>query len=275
MIYWLHNFQPTAILLSAGPISLHWYGLCLVAGMIAALLISFCLARYYGISRDQVFDLSFWLILGGLAGARLYDVLLEFPYYLQHPGYIPAVWRGGLAIHGAVIAGILIIWLFARRQRINFLKLSSLMVPGLALGQAIGRWGNYFNQELFGRPTDLPWGIPINIINRPIEYVSAAYFQPTFLYESLGCLLIFLSLLFLNLWAIKKKRFSDRFYAWSLALYMILYSILRFFLEFIKIDATPYFLGMRWPQIISLVFLVAAISLLIFSHAQSQKNSEK
>ncbi|MCX6794986.1 MAG: prolipoprotein diacylglyceryl transferase [Candidatus Falkowbacteria bacterium] len=273
MINWFHTFQPTAILFSAGPINIYWYGLCLVTGVVTALSISFYLAKYYEISRDTVFDLSFWLIIGGLVSARIYDVLLELPYYLEHPGQILAIWRGGLAIHGAIIAGVMIVWLFARRKNINFFKLSALLVPGLALGQAIGRWGNYFNQELFGRPTSLSWGIPINILNRPTAYINDIYFHPTFFYESLGCLMIFLALFLLNVWAIKRKRFSKMFYVWSLGLYMILYSILRFTLEFIKIDTTPYFLGMRWPQIISLTIIAAAILLLFSPHARSQKQS--
>jgi len=272
MINFLHTFQPAAILFSVGSINIYWYGLCLVAGITIAILITFYLAKYYEIPRDTVFDLSFWLIIGGLAGARIYDILLELPYYLEHPGQIPAVWQGGLAIHGAIIAGVLIIWLFARRKNINFFKLSSLIVPGLALGQALGRWGNYFNQELFGRPTSLSWGIPINILNRPAAYITDAYFHPAFLYESLGCLMIFLILFLINIWARKRPRNSGMFYVWSLGLYMILYSILRFMLEFIKIDATPYLLGMRWPQIISLIMTAGAVSLLLFySHARRAK----
>lgn len=271
MINFLHAFQPTAILFSVGPISIHWYGLCLVTGMVAALLVSFYLAKYYEIDRDDIFDLSFWLIIGGLIGARLYDVALELPYYISHPWQVFAVWQGGLAIHGAIIAGILVTWVFARRKKIDFFKLTALVVPGLALGQAIGRWGNYFNQELFGRPTNLPWGIPIDLMHRPAAYISDSYFHPTFIYESAGCLIIFLILWFLNAWAIRKKKLSGIFYAWSLSLYMILYSILRFSLESIKIDATPYFLGMRWPQVISLAIIAGAISLLSFSYVQAQK----
>ncbi|MFA6194558.1 MAG: prolipoprotein diacylglyceryl transferase [Patescibacteria group bacterium] len=271
MINFLHTFQPTAIFFNLGPIAIHWYGLCLVIGMVAALLITFYLARYYKISQDTIFDLSFWLILGGLAGARLYDVGLELPYYIAHPSRIIAIWQGGLAIHGAIIAGLIIVWLFSRKKGIDFLKLSALLAPGLALGQAIGRWGNYFNQELFGRPTSLPWGIPVNILNRPAAYITDAYFHPTFLYESLGCLMIFLVLFFFNVWAIRQERLSGLFYAWLLGLYMILYSVLRFSLESIKIDTTPYVLGMRWPQIISLVIIIGAVSLISIAYARSKK----
>lgn len=239
--------------------------------MIAALLVSLYLAKHYQIPRDTVFDLSFWLILGGLIGARLYDVLLELPYYIAHPWQIAAVWRGGLAIHGAIIAGMVVIWIFSRRRKISLLKLSALLVPGLALGQAIGRWGNYFNQELFGRPTNLSWGIPIDILNRPAAYVADRYFHPTFLYESLGCLAIFIFLFGLNQLMIRRKGFSSSFYAWSLGLYMVLYSVLRFSLEFIKIDKTPYFLGMRWPQIMSLIIIAGAILLISLSYARPKE----
>lgn len=271
MINFLHTFNPAPLLISVGPINIHWYGLFLVAGIIAALLVSLRLAKHYDVSPDLILDLSFWLIISGLAGARLYDVLLELPYYLKYPLKILAIWEGGLAIHGAVIAGLAALWLFARRHHINFFKLSALLVPGVALGQAIGRWGNYFNQELFGRPTALPWGIPIDILNRPTGYIADIYFHPTFLYESFGCLLIFTVLLAITIYNIKKGKNSGLSAAWLLGLYMILYSILRFSLEFIKIDTTPYFLGLRWPQVMSLTIIIAAISLIIFLQYASRR----
>jgi len=263
MIPFWHTFQPQAILLSLGTINIYWYGLFIVLGMLAALFVSLKLARYYNIPSDTVFDLAIWLIIGGLVGARLYDVGLNLPYYLDSPGKILAVWQGGLAIHGGIIAGLIIIWLYSRRKKINFWKLSALIAPGLALAQAIGRWGNYFNQEIFGRPTSSIWGIPIAWANRPLSYQNYDYFQPTFLYESLGCLLICGVLLALNAHFIRRNRLYSGLYVWSVALYMILYSILRFFLEFIRLDWTPYFLGLRWPQIISLIIIFLSFGMLI------------
>lgn len=275
MFNFLHTFHPQPILISFGPVTIYWYGLFFVLGILAALAITFRLAKYYGLKSDLIFDLSFWLIIGGLLGARAYDVFLQLPYYLQNPWQTLEIWKGGLAIHGAIIAGLLIIWLFARRHKINFWKLSALIAPGLALAQALGRWGNYFNQELFGRPTDLPWGIPINLINRPWQYVSNVYFHPTFLYESLGCFLIFIFLIIYNAYFIKKERPSVRFYIWSTVLYMILYSILRFSLEFIRSDEAPYLLGLRWPQIISLIIVILSILALIFNpHAFPRQNHQ-
>lgn len=246
----------------------------MVLGIIAGLLITFQLAKYYNISANLIFDLFFWLIIGGIVGGRIYDDLLNFNYYLNHPLQSLEIWKGGLAIHGAIIAGIIILFIFAKRQKLSFWEIGALLVPGLALGQAIGRWGNYFNQELFGLPTNSFIGIPINTVNRPAQYIFNNFFQPTFLYESIGCLLIFLFLLALNFYVIKKNGLGKRFYIWSVSLYMILYSILRFSLEFIRIDETPYVLGLRFPQIISLLIIILFSLIIIFqSNAAKEKNS--
>ncbi len=267
----LHTFEPQAILLSYGPITIYWYGLFIVLGILTALAISFQLAKYYNLTTDIIFDLSFWLIIGGIIGARLYDIFLQLPYYYQHPWQTLAIWKGGLAIHGGLIAGLFIVWSFACRKQINFWRLGAILAPGLAIAQSIGRWGNYFNQELFGLPTNLPWGIPINLINRPWQYINSPFFQPTFLYESLGCLIIGLALIIWNFYAIKNKKNDHNFQVCSVSVYMISYSILRFSLEFIRIDEAPVVWGLRWPQLASLVIIAAFVLLLTKSHAKIQK----
>jgi phosphatidylglycerol:prolipoprotein diacylglycerol transferase len=267
MFHFLHTFNPEPILISLGPINIYWYGFFILLGAISALLITIKLASYYNIKKDTIFDLAFWLILGGIIGARLYHVFLELPYYIEHPASIIKIWEGGLAIHGGIIAGVIIIWIFAKIQNVgteqcSFWLLSALLAPGLALAQAMGRWGNYFNQELFGLPTDKAWGIPISIANRPIEYINSSFFHPTFLYESLGNLLIFILLISLHVYIIKNKKQKNITGYWLLVTgYLILYSILRFSLEFIRIDATPEFLGLRFPQIVSLLIIILAIIL--------------
>lgn len=273
MISFLHNYTPDPILLSFGPISLYWYGLLIATGIVSAIYIALWLGKkYLNINSDIIIDLSFWLIITGLIGARIYDVFLMFPYYLENPVQIVQIWKGGMAIHGSIIAGLITIYFFAKKRKIGFFKLSALIAPGLALGQAIGRFGNYFNQEIFGLPTSLPWGIPIEAVNRPIEYIDEVYFHPTFLYESLGCLLIFILLISLFKLASKKNWLGNYFYVWMTMLYMILYSILRFSLEFIRLDETPLFLGLRWPQIISLFIIIASILIIIFyRHVQNEK----
>jgi len=267
MITWLHTFSPQPIIFTLGPLTLHWYGLFMILGISASLLISFRLGKkYYQITKNDIFDLAFWLIIGGIVGARIYDVLLQLPYYINYPWQIFAVWNGGLAIHGSIIAGIIIIYFFSISKKINFFKMTALLVPGLALGQAIGRFGNYFNQEIFGLPTNLPWGIPISVLNRPLEYVTFQYFHPTFLYESLGSLLIFSVLYLATVWLNKRKRLNLDSYIWLTATYMILYSLIRFSLEFIRLDYAPAFLELRFPQVISLLIIIIFIFLLIIKN---------
>ncbi|MDD2684208.1 MAG: prolipoprotein diacylglyceryl transferase [Candidatus Cloacimonetes bacterium] len=271
MFSFLHAFHPQPIIFSLGPINIYWYGLFIVLGMTAALGVAFYLGKKWGVDKDLIFDLAFWLIIAGVIGARIYDVFLELPYYISHPAQIIKIWEGGLSIHGGIIAGLIVIAWFARRYQINFWKLSAIIAPGLALGQAIGRWGNYFNQELFGTPTAAAWGIPIDLINRPINYISSEYFHPTFLYESLGCLIIFISLLIIIKKAKPRPEKETAPYILVAALYMILYSILRFSLEFIKINPTPIWLGLRWPQIISLLFIVFPLIILLTKKHASEK----
>jgi len=273
MINWLHTFHPQPILFSFNFIHIYWYGFFIVLGIITALGLSFKLAKYYKVDSDSLFDLSFWLIINGLIGARIYDIFLQLPYYINTPLAVFKIWQGGLAIHGAIIASLITIYFFAKKRKISPWRLISLVVPGLALAQAIGRFGNYFNQELFGLPTSLPWGIPIDLANRPWDYLGSSYFQPTFLYESLGCLLIFLLLTGLNLILIKRNNLNNYYFVLMASLYMVLYSILRFALEFIRIDFSPIFLGLRWPQIISLAFILISLGFLIFNpHAKTKKD---
>jgi len=208
--------------------------------------------------------LAFWCVLFGLLGARIYHVFLEFPYYLNNPIDIFKIWQGGLAIHGALIAGIITVWIFAKKNNINFWLLTSVLSPSMALAQAIGRWGNYFNQENFGGPTYLPWGIPIDYINKPLEYSAYRYFHPTFLYESIGNLLIFSALILIHVWIIKKRKQNCVMcYVLCVMCYLIMYSLLRFFTEFIRIDQTPELFGLRWPQIMSILIIAASIAVLL------------
>ena len=274
MINFFHTFSPSPIIVDFSFITLRWYGLLVVLGIIAALYITLFLAKkYFEIDKELIFDLAFWLIITGLIGARIYDIFLQLPFYIENPIQTLQVWKGGLAIHGGIIAGLITIYFFGKNKKINFFKLTALIVPGLALGQAIGRFGNYFNQELYGLPTNLPWGIPIDFINRPLEFINETHFHPTFLYESLGNLIIFIILICIYKFTFIRKRFSSHFLVWSTALYMILYSILRFSLEYLRIDQAPEFLGMRWPQVISLIIIFMSI-LTISIHSHVNKKSQ-
>ncbi len=259
MFNFLHTFNPSPILAAFGPIHFYWYGLFIISGILSALTVSLYLAKLYNIKSDIIIDLAFWLIVGGIVGARVYEIFLELPYYLANPLSMLKVWQGGLAIHGAIIGGLISLWLFVKKYSLDFWQLAGVLSTSLPLGQAIGRWGNYFNQELFGLPTNLPWGIPINPINRPWQYANYEYFHPTFLYESIGNLLIFLILFALHYLFIKKNKINNAFYFILFTLYFLLYSCLRFSLEFIRLDATPVIFGLRFPQLVSLLAVIAFI----------------
>ncbi len=268
MFNWLHSYQPSSIIIEFYGLTFYWYGLIIAISILAGLSVAIYLSKYFNLKKDDVYDLSLYLVLFSLIGARIYEVFLEWPYYQNNLLSIFKLWEGGLAIHGAIVAGFLTIYLFAKKRKINFWNLITISAPALALGQAIGRWGNWLNQELFGLPSNLSWSIPISLENRPYQYLEFEYFHPTFLYESSGNLLIFLLLLFIIL---KFKSLVDnkKLAQIILASYLSLYSILRFFLEFIKVDKTPELLNLRWPQIFSLILI--ALSIYIYYQAFRKK----
>jgi phosphatidylglycerol:prolipoprotein diacylglycerol transferase len=270
MINFLHTYTPDPILISFGQIHIYWYGFFVVLGILIGITVATKLSSYYQIKKDIIFDLAFWLIIFGLLGARIYHVFLELPFYAKQPLDIFKIWNGGLAIHGGILAGIIVLYFFIKKHQINFWQISAVAVPGLAVGQAVGRWGNYFNQELFGSPTNLSWGIPIDIINRPFAYLNYGYFHPTFLYESIGSLIIFLTLLSLHYLIIKKKK---RLEPWILIIfYLVAYSLLRFCLEFIRLDSTPILAGLRFPQWVSLIIIIASALLIFIKLKPKNKN---
>jgi len=248
MIQWLHNFIPQPILLQWGWLTVYWYGLIVAVAIIVGVLVVSKMIKNQSWPIQSLDGILFWGLLGGLVGARLYHVILEWSYYRTDFLAIVKVWHGGLAIHGAWLGGLLVIYFIARHYKLSLFKLLDILVVGLVFGQAIGRWGNFFNQELFGLPTSLPWGIYIDLVNRPISYLLANYFHPTFLYESLLNLA-----LFLILYLVYKKR--KELIGLTTSVYLIGYSLIRFSLEFIRIDKTPEFWGLRWPQWFSLIII--------------------
>lgn len=246
----IHYFIPQRIAFSLGPINIYWYGLIIALAILLCLAVAVYLLRRQGDKSDNIYELAFWAVIGAIIGARLYDVfIIDWAYFSLHPLEIVAVWQGGMAIHGAIIGGIiaLLLWCLGKKKPVwPWLDLSVVVLP---LGQALGRWGNYFNSELFGRPTNLPWGIPIPENLRPEQYLSSQYFQPLFLYESLLNFILFLLLFF----SYKKKLFRPGQY---LALYFMGYGLIRFIMEFMRFDATAMILGLRWPQVFSVILIL-------------------
>jgi len=217
--------------------------------------------HYWQILPDRIGDLVFWLILGAIPGARCYYVAFNWSRYADvwttvhlggWEGSVPAVlaiWEGGIAIHGAILGGGLALAWFCWKHRLKFLELTDGIAPALVLGQAIGRWGNFFNSEAFGTPTDLPWKLYIPPDRRPLEYINYDFFHPTFLYESIWNVGVFCLLLFV---LSKYPRLKDGTLS---ALYLIFYSLGRLWIEGLRTDSLM--LGeWRIAQLVSLVAIV-------------------
>lgn len=219
---------------------IRWYGIILMLGAVAGAWLATREAKRRGHSAEIVWDLLIYLLIGGIIGARIWHILTPPPssgvtaaWYLSHPLDALAVWKGGLGIPGAVIGGAIVLYFYSRRQHLSFAEWADIAAPALALGQAIGRWGNYFNQELYGAPTNLPWKIFIDPAHRLANYFDVEYYHPLFLYEAL----LNLANMFLLLWI--SRRYAESLKKGDIFLcYLIGYPVIRFFLDFLRLDAS-------------------------------------
>ena len=257
---------PSPVIFEVGPFALRYYGLCIAIGVaVATWLTARELARK-GYDGALALDALFFVVPLGLIGARVYHVITDYDLYDGNPhSFFPGVfeiWNGGLGIYGAVLGGFLGLLLFTRIRGINPLVLADAAAPGLILAQAIGRWGNYFNQELFGRPSSLPWAIEIAPENRPSGFASEAAFHPTFLYESIWNVLVCFILLFVA------RRFGNSLRNGDIALlYVCLYSVGRFFVETLRIDPAFLIGDFRGNLFVASVLALAFALLLFLRHA--------
>jgi len=260
--------SPGPIALEFGPLRMHWYGIFIGSALLLGVNLSTWLAERRKMDPDMVADLAFALVLGALPGARIYYVLFQWRDYVGHPEKMIAIWEGGIAIHGAVLGGMLAGWAFARWRKISFWALTDIVVPSLILGQAIGRWGNFFNSEAYGAPTDLPWKLLIPPDRRMLGFESVAYYHPTFLYESLWNLGVFGLVMVLVL------KFGQRLRPGMLfCFYAIAYSSGRFWIEGLRTDslmAGP----LKMAQLVSLVGIVfGALGLWWFSKMENSQRA--
>ena len=264
-----------------GPIPLNFYGMVIVLGAIVGGYIAATEARRRGENPDVVWDGLVWVVLAGIVGARLYHVFSTpagctnaipgcgWPWYQNHPeDIVLRIREGGLGIFGAVLGGGLMTLVYARRRKLPILKYLDFAAPGLLIGQAIGRWGNFINQELYGPPTDLPWGLPIDAAHRTYDYVDLARyplettrFHPLFLYESLLNLLGFVALILIS------RRFQGRLKDGDLILlYFVWYPVVRIFVESFRFDAWLSFGNIPTATLISIGAAVVAVVLLVMRH---------
>jgi phosphatidylglycerol:prolipoprotein diacylglycerol transferase len=253
-----------------GPIFIRFYGILLMLGAVAGAWLAAREAKRRGYDPDIAWDMLLWLIVGGVIGARLWHVFTPTPsaiaegrttiFYLTHPFDLINLRNGGLGIPGAVIGGVITLYFYTHRHDLNFAEWTDISAPSLALGQAIGRWGNFFNQELYGAPTNLPWKIYIAPQFRLPGFESQAYYHPLFLYECLWDL----ANMGLLLWLM--HRFNDRLKTGDIFLiYLIVYPVGRFFLEFLRLDAA-YVDGINANQTTMAVVAVLSTMALIWRH---------
>lgn len=250
----LNYIDPIAFEL--GPISVHWYGIIIAAGILLGYFIAQESVKRIGFDKDILIDIIFWSAIFGFIAARIYFVIFQWPYYAQHPIEIPLIWYGGIAIHGGLIGGFITGIFVCKQKNINPFQIGDVIAPSLILGQGIGRWGNFMNHEAHGGPVSKSFleniHIPDFIINN--MYIDGQYYQPTFLYESIWDILGFVILISLR----KHLRIGDTF-----ALYLIWYSIGRFFVEGLRTDSLMLTGDIRVAQLMSVVLIVAGIVLMI------------
>ena len=255
-----------------GPFLIHYYSLCFLAGVFSATLLASRTGKKRGIAPDTIWSCLFWLLIAGIIGARLWHVFLPskssgltLSYYLHNPVKILQVCNGGLGIPGAILGGYIGLWLFCRKYGFKISKFTDTISPGLALGQAIGRLGNYFNQELYGAPSDLPWAITIDPQYRIPGFEQQATYHPLFLYELIYNLLNMGFLLWVDHRFGKRLKDGDIF-----LIYLIVYPVGRFFLEFLRLD-TAMVGGLDMNQLIMGVTAVCAAAGLIIRHTFQPK----
>ncbi len=256
------------------PFHIYFYGIIIMLGVQAAALMTQAEAKRRRLNPEVVLDMLFWVVIAGIVGARIWHILTPPPsmveqglttqYYLTHPLDMLDIRQGGLGIPGAVIGGALAMWIYLRNKKMSFAVWADIAAPGLALAQALGRWGNFFNQELYGAPTDLPWKIYIDPLHRVPGFENYEYFHPLFLYESLWNL----ATMFLLLWL--GRRFVDRIKPGDIFLtYLIAYPIGRFLLDFLRLDAAQVG-GINANQTFVAVVALMAAGLLFWEHRPSR-----
>jgi phosphatidylglycerol---prolipoprotein diacylglyceryl transferase len=249
--------SPGPILVKIGFLTIRWYGLLIASAVLIGVSLSQYLAKRRNINPELLSDLSIWLVIGAIPAARIYYVLFQWSEYAQHPERIIKIWQGGIAIHGAIIGGVIAALIFAKLKQVSFWQLTDLVAPSLILGQATGRWGNFFNSEAFGGPTNLPWKLYIPAERRPPELASFEYFHPTFLYESLWDLMVFTLLITLFF---RSLRSQPRLKTGTLFMvYWVAYSLGRFWIEGLRTDSLM--LGpLRIAQLVSLTGILFGLA---------------
>lgn len=253
------SIQPLdPIAFSLGPLQVHWYGLIIGSGLALALWLAIREADRRGLPKDTFPDLMLWAIPIAIISARIYYVIFQWDYYSIHPGDIVKIWNGGIAIHGALIGSVATAYVFSKKNHLSFWKIADIAAPSIILGQAIGRWGNFMNQEAHGGEVTRAFlenlYLPEFIVNQ--MYINGAYYHPTFLYESIWNLVGFF--LLIGLRKVNLRR-GEIFLS-----YMVWYSIGRFFVEGLRTDSLMLTENLRMAQTISIGLIALAVVLFVY-----------
>jgi prolipoprotein diacylglyceryl transferase len=261
--------SPSSGSIHLGPLRLNAYGLMIAIGVIAAVRIAGRRAENKGVgTTEDISSIAMWAVPAGVVGGRAYHVLTDYERFQGHWLDAIKIWQGGLGIWGGVTAGVAVGWWCARRRGLDAWWIISCAAPAIAIAQAIGRWGNWFNQELFGRPTTLPWALKVSgNIAEKAGYAAGTTFHPTFLYESVGC--VVLAWLLIRL----ERRITPargRLFAW----YVVGYTVLRFGTESIRIDTAHHVGGMRLNQWVAIGVFAVAVLFLVIDRLRSRGTPE-
>lgn len=259
--------SPSSGSLQLGPLKLNAYGLMIALGVIVAVRMAGRRAETKGVgTTDDISSIAMWAVPAGIIGGRVYHVMTDYEKFQGQWFDVVKIWQGGLGIWGGVTFGVIVGWWMARKRGLDAWWIISCAVPAIAVAQAIGRWGNWFNQELFGRPTTLPWALEVSdSVAMKAGYAAGTTFHPTFLYESVGCLVLAYVLIRIE------KRMNPargRLLAW----YVAGYTLLRFFVEGLRVDPTRSAGGLRLNQWVSIGAFSVAVLLLLADRLRSQNS---
>lgn len=250
--------SPSQILFTIFGVNIYYYGVIMAIAITAGTLISdWAGSKFLELKKETVIDMAPYFIIFGIIGARLYYCILNYDFYLRFPTEILAIRHGGISIHGAMLGGVFGLWLFSIRHKVSLLKLCDVCAVGLPLAQAIGRWGNFFNSEAFGPPTNLAWKLYIAPQYRPIPYQDYEFFHPAFLYESILDFCIFIILFFLMKSGKIKKEGNITL------IYLILYSVIRILVESLRLDSVKYVFGLPVAIFVSIGIIILSVIMLI------------
>lgn len=259
--------SPGEVAFKLGSVSIYYYGIIMAVAILAGVLFAkFIVKKFYPeLNSDIVYEISPFILIGAIVGARIYYCLLNLQYYSNNFSEIFDIRQGGISIHGAIFGGLLLGIIYSQKHKLPVLKLCDIFSYGLVLGQAIGRWGNFFNSEAFGLPCNNFLKLYIPIFKRPLEYMQYDYFHPTFLYESILDICIFL-ILFFVIRKLSKNKDGVIFFS-----YLILYSIVRILIEQIRVDSILNIYGVPIAQIVSILMIFISIFALIYIYKPTGK----